>query len=202
MPKLVLPVLSGPVLSVSLTLAFASMLSACDRQSAEPAQQKEAAGENLPGKASGTIDRSHAGSPLPKSIVKDPTGTTLDLASLTGKPVLINLWATWCAPCVVEMPQLNEIAGNRKDDLRLLTISEDMQGAEKVNAFFEEKQLDNLPRWMDPENDLIFAFDGGELPLTIMYDAQGKEVWRITGGFDWTSDPASKLIDEATVRPG
>ncbi|WP_343033257.1 TlpA disulfide reductase family protein [Altericroceibacterium indicum] len=189
------------MLSVSLTLAFASMLSACDRQSAEPAQQKEAAGDNLPAKLSGTVDRSHAGSPLPKNIVKDPTGTTLDLASLTGKPVLINLWATWCAPCVVEMPQLDAIAGERKGDLRLLTISEDMQGAEKVNAFFEEKKFENLPRWMDPENDLIFAFGGGELPLTIMYNAQGKEIWRITGGFDWTSNAAAKLIDEATAKP-
>ncbi|WP_238474001.1 TlpA family protein disulfide reductase [Altericroceibacterium spongiae] len=189
--------LPSPVLSVSLTLAFASLLSACDRQSTEPAQQKEETVKDLPDGTSGTVSRNHAGEPLPDITVSDPSGTTLDLTALKGKPTLINLWATWCAPCIVEMPQLNTIAGERKDHLRVLTISQDLQGAEKVVPFFEQKKFTNLPRWMDPENDLIFAYQGGELPLTILYNAKGEEIWRVTGGFDWSGEKATRLIDEA-----
>ncbi len=182
---------------LSLTCAIALLAGACDRQSAEPAQQQENSAEANAEELTGTLDRTHAGAALPEVTVTDPAGTTLNLAEASGKPMLLNLWATWCAPCVVEMPMLDAIAGEMGDRLRVVTVSEDMKGAEVVVPFFEQKGFANLPHWMDPEMDLAFGFGGGaSLPLTVLYDAEGKEVWRMIGGFDWSSDEARALIEE------
>ena len=182
---------------LSLTCAIALLAGACDRQSAEPAQQQENSAEANAEELTGTLDRTHAGAALPEVTVTDPAGTKLNLAEASGKPMLLNLWATWCAPCVVEMPMLDAIAGEMGDRLRVVTVSEDMKGAEVVAPFFEQKGFANLPHWMDPEMDLAFGFGGGaSLPLTVLYDAEGKEVWRMIGGFDWSSDEARALIEE------
>lgn len=189
--------------SVSLTLAFALLLGGCDRQSAEPAQPQEDSAAQKPDQLSGTVDRNFAGTPIPDVELADPSGTALALAETAGQPVLLNLWATWCAPCVVEMPLLDDLAAELGDDVRVLTVSEDMQGADVVTPFFEEKGYKNLPQWLDPENDLAFAFGGGAaLPLTILYDAQGKEVWRVVGGYDWGSEEARAMITEAAPAGG
>ena len=182
----------------SLTAAFVLVLAGCDRESAEPAQPQgveAAAGEEFTGK----VDRASAGQAIPAVEVTDPNGATLALASLKGKPVLVNLWATWCIPCITEMPLLDELAGELGDSVAVLTISEDIQGAEKVVPFFSERKLARLPQWMDTANALPPAFGASSLPLTVLYDAEGKEVWRVAGGFDWGSAEAREMIAEATT---
>lgn len=188
-----------PVSSVTLlTLTFALFVSGCDRQSEEPAQQEEIAESEFNQELTGTLDRDYAGDPIPAVTVTDPSGATLALAETKGKPVLLNLWATWCAPCVVEMPQLDEMAAKMGDKIQVLTVSQDMKGAEAVAPFFAEKGYKNLPQWLDQKNDLAFSFGGGaSLPLTILYDADGKEVWRMVGGYHWNSPEAYKLVEEA-----
>jgi thiol-disulfide isomerase/thioredoxin len=113
--------------------------------------------------------------------------------------VLVNLWATWCVPCITEMPMLDELAGELGDTVEVLTVSEDFQGAEKVVPFFAEKKFANLPQWMDQPNALPPAFGVNSLPVTVLYDAEGKEVWRVVGGFDWSSAEARELIAEAAA---
>jgi thiol-disulfide isomerase/thioredoxin len=180
----------------SLTAAFALVLAGCDRESAEPAQPEGAAsGEALTGK----VDRSFAGEAMPAIELIDTMGGTLALASLKGKPVLVNLWATWCVPCVTEMPLLDELAGELGEEVKVLTVSEDIQGAEKVVPFFADRELRHLPQWLDPENALPPAYGVASLPLTVLYDAEGKEVWRVAGGFDWSSAEARELITEAAA---
>src|SRR5690606_34089128 len=147
--------------------------------------QESAAEENQSG-LTGTVDRSHAGEALPDITVTHPNGTELLLASLEGEPVLLNLWATWCAPCVIEMPMLDEIAG-MEGTPRVITVSQDLKGADAVNPFFAERGFAHLAPWLDPQNDLSFHYGGGGavLPTTILYGADGKEVLRVIGGFDW-----------------
>lgn len=145
----------------------------------------------------GTIDRSHAGELMPAVAITDPDGTRLNTGALQGGPVLLNLWATWCAPCVVEMPMLDDLAGEFGDALRVVTVSQDLQGAAKVEPFFAEKKFANLQPWLDPENALGFAMEGGVLPTTVLYDSQGREVWRVTGEYDWSSAGAREAIAEA-----
>ena len=179
---------------VSLTCALALVLAGCDRQS-EEAAQPEAAGEQL----AGTIDRSFAGQALPAVELTDPAGATLATAELKGTPVLLNLWATWCVPCVTEMPMLDALAGEFGERVRVVTVSQDMNGAEVVGPFFAQRKFAHLPQWLDPKNALAIAFGGSTgLPLTVFYDAEGKEVFRVAGGYDWSSAEAREAITGAT----
>jgi len=133
---------------------------------------------------------------LPQITLTDAAGQTLDLQSLKGKPLLVNLWATWCAPCIVELPTLDALAGRMEDNVRVLTVSQDMTNTEKVAPFLKERGLERLEPWLDPNSDLPFALGGATLPTTILYDPQGKEVWRYVGENDWASEEAIALISE------
>lgn len=171
-------------------------LSACDREAAVPAQEQA----GLDGKKqslSGVIDDSRAGSLMPAINVTDPAGNQLNLGALQGTPVLVNLWATWCAPCVVEMPMLDELAGDMDGELRVLTVSQDLQGPKQVQPFFAKMQFENLEPWMDPENQFGFALESGVLPTTVLYDGSGQEVWRVVGEYDWSSAETQEAIRAA-----
>ena len=127
----------------------------------------------------------------------DADGKVLDLAAQDG-PVLINLWATWCAPCVVEMPQLDALAEELDGEVRVLTVSQDVRGAEVVTPFFAQRGFARLEPWLDPDAQLSAQFTPeGLLPLTILFDASGKEVLRVAGGYEWDSPEAI-----ATIRTG
>jgi thiol-disulfide isomerase/thioredoxin len=203
-----LSLLKSPIRSVSraqlapCVLALC-LLAGCDRESTDTAQPQQAAGEaGGSEQLGGMLDRSFVGQAIPAVTVTDPAGATLALDDTGGKPTLLNLWATWCAPCVVEMPLLDKLAGELGSDVRVLTVSEDLQGAEAVVPFFEQYDFGNLPQWMDPNNDLAIAYGGGAvLPLTVLYDADGREVWRVIGGYDWASDEARARVTEALRSP-
>ena len=204
-------------------LLLGMVLGGCDRRSAQNGQANAASaneltpgevtpgeatsgevtsGEVAPGGAGETkkyhIDRSKAGSPMPDFVFSDEKGKDVTLQRFEGHPVLINLWATWCAPCVAEMPQLDTIAGDyAKDGLRVLTISQDSMGADKVLPFFNAKGFKHIKPWLDPENRFGFHYGTGLLPTSVLYDAQGKEVARITGALDWEGEEAGTLIEDA-----
>ena len=145
------------------------------------------------------VDRSQRGKPLPAFTLSDPAGKTLVLPEQTGKPLLINLWATWCAPCVAELPTLEALAA--KGQVRVLTVSQDMSDPAKVTQFLAERGGPSLEPWLDPENDLSFHYGSGTLPTTIYYDAQGREVWRFVGEQDWAGEDAAKLLAETAGYP-
>lgn len=136
------------------------------------------------------------GSQLPDFQLKDPAGGELNLASLKGKPALINLWATWCAPCVAELPQLDQLAAENPG-IKVLTVNQDMDKLDKVAAFLAEKGGAKLEPWINPDNSLTFQFGAATLPATVYYDASGREVWRIIGPRDWLDAEAKALIAEA-----
>ncbi len=186
--------------SLLIACLAAGLLTACDTGASDSTQENaNADGTSETIALTGTLNRSFAGEAIPDVTLTDPDGATLDLAALK-EPVLLNLWATWCAPCVVEMPLLDELAADLEGDVRVLTVSEDLRGAEVVVPFFEARDLPNLPRWMDQQNDLAFSYGGGAvLPLTILYDADGREVWRVIGAYDWSSAEAREEVLEGTT---
>ena len=179
-----------------VVLGLALIAGGCDRQTNEESQPRADA-EKSAGAPSGTLDRAQVGKEVPKFLLSDASGKSLDLQTLKGTPLLINLWATWCAPCIVELPMLDEIAGDREGDLRVLTVSQDMNQTEKVGPFLAERGLDRLEPWLDPKSNLTFELGAQTLPTTILYDAKGREVWRYIGGNDWTSTESAQLLDEA-----
>ena len=186
---------------VLCSLAGALLLAGCDRQSGGDAQpqpsQSAPAPSPTPSPSAAKLDRTHKGEPLPAVTLVDPTGETLDLASFQGKPLLINLWATWCAPCIAEMPTLDALIGREEElGMTVLPISQDMGQHDKVVEILRRRKLDRIQPWLDEKGDLGFQY-GGNLPVTVLFDSQGREVWRYTGGNDWTGPAALKLIAEA-----
>jgi thiol-disulfide isomerase/thioredoxin len=146
---------------------------------------------------SGTFDRSHKGEAAPTVSFTAPDGRPVTLASFGGKPLLVNLWATWCAPCVAEMPTLDDAAGRLGTQVRVLTVSQDLDGAAKVGPFFARAKFAHLQPYLDPEVGLSLAYQAN-LPATILYDARGREVWRRLGGYEWNTPEALAAIGEAT----
>jgi thiol-disulfide isomerase/thioredoxin len=194
--------LSSCVLGVLIAPVLA--LAACDSAPAPGAQQASQGESTLEGGAPapgevvpGQISRARAGETIPAITVTDPDGATLELATI-GEPVLLNLWATWCAPCKIEMPMLDNLAGELEGEVRVLTVSQDIQGAEKVVPYFEQEGFANLQPWMDTNTDLGVALaEGGLLPTTVLYDAKGVEVLRVAGDYEWDSEEAIARIREA-----
>ena len=178
--------------------AAACCVAACDNGGEDAAQGNVAPPlESGTIELSGTLDENYAGESIPEITVVNPAGEELVLSEV-GEPVLLNLWATWCAPCVVEMPLLDELAADLQGQVRVLTVSEDMRGAEVVEPFFAERDLPNLPQWLDPDNTLAFTFGGGPvLPLTVLYDAEGNELWRVIGAYDWGTEEARAMLLDA-----
>ncbi len=190
--------LKPAVLGLATLAAF--NLAGCDRQSGDAAQPAEKPVEAGAAAAAGEpvlkqADRSHAGSALPDFTFADPAGRKLTLATLKGKPLLINLWATWCAPCIAELPTLDAVAKSGK--IRVLTVSQDSGDAAKVGQFLADKGVAGLEPWLDPNNELSFHYNTGTLPTTVLYDGKGREVWRFVGENDWSSPESAALIAEA-----
>ena len=150
-----------------------------------------------PGTKTTTFDRSHKGAAAPALAFTGPDGTPVTLAAFRGKPVLLNLWATWCAPCVAEMPTLDAAAKRLDGKVEVLAVSQDLDGAAKVTPFFAQHRFTALKPYLDPKLGLSLAYQAN-LPTTILLDSTGHEVWRRTGGTDWTGADAAKAIAEAS----
>ena len=175
-------------------LLLALLVVGCDKASETQAPEPPPAGRAKT--ETGRLDRSFAGTPAPRSIFEDPAGEAITLADFRGRPLLVNLWATWCPPCIAEMPTLDGLA-ERDKGLQVLAVSEDLNGHDKVDAFFAQRRFANLQPYIDPGLSLMTELKVDTLPTTILYDAEGREVWRMTGMADWEGPRAAQLIVEA-----
>ncbi len=133
----------------------------------------------------------------PRNRFEDSSGNTMRLTQKDEGVILVNIWATWCAPCIVEMPSLDRLAGRGFENFEVLTISMD-DSNEKVDAFFEKHGLENLTRWRDPSMNVAAKINlpgqRGAIPITIIYNRNGDEIARIMGEADWDSEEAIGLI--------
>jgi thiol-disulfide isomerase/thioredoxin len=186
-----------PILLLALSLAGCG----------EAARESNVASPDQPGwsgpqqaQPTGRLDRSNAGKAAPATAFEDPEGAPASLADFRGRPVLLNLWATWCAPCIAEMPTLDRLAAREADRFHVLTVSQDLDGRNKVEAFFAKQGYRNLETWLDPQMALMTELPADTLPTTILYDAQGREVWRVVGMEDWESGRAALLLKEGLER--
>lgn len=159
---------------------------------ASPDEAKPAAS---PAPKAGAIDRSHAGQPAPTLGFVDPNGEAVTLADYRGTPVLLNLWATWCGPCVKELPTLDALATREAGKLTVIPLSQDMDVA-KVAPFFAAKHFHSLKASTDPKMAWVPGV-AANLPTSILFDSQGREVWRTVGDLDWSGPVAAKAIAEA-----
>ena len=122
-------------------------------------------------------------------------GSDMTLADYNGKYVLVNFWATWCAPCRKEMPQLSalqsELGGDR---FQVVTIATGRNARPAMEAFFKEIGVDNLPLHTDPSQALAQSLDVLGLPNSVIIDPDGNEIGRLRGEADWTSESAMAIL--------
>ena len=124
----------------------------------------------------------------------DEAGTAT-LADYEGKVVLVNFWATWCAPCRKEMPALAELQREfGGEHFEVLTIATGRNSPEGIKKFFAEIGVDNLPRHQDPKQALAAQMGIFGLPISVILDAEGREIARLRGDADWSSDSAKAVI--------
>jgi thiol-disulfide isomerase/thioredoxin len=117
------------------------------------------------------------------------------LEDYKGKVVLLNFWATWCAPCRKEMPQLAELQEEfGGDDFEVLTIATGRNSPAGIQKFFDENGITNLPRHQDPKQALAREMAVIGLPITVLLDRDGQEVARLLGDAEWNSDSAKAII--------
>lgn len=118
------------------------------------------------------------------------------LEDYRGKYVLVNFWATWCAPCRTEMPHLSELQAELGgENFEVLTIATGRNSPQGIEKFFAETGITNLPRHQDPKQALASQMGIFGLPITVLLDPEGREIARLRGDANWASDSAKAMIE-------
>lgn len=128
--------------------------------------------------------------PVPGLAVVDGNGRTFQLQDLRGKFVLLNLWATWCPPCLQEMPSLDRLqAGLGGGDFEVVALSVDTgaDSMQKIQAFYTRTGILHLKVYRDVDGAAIFQLKAVGVPTTLLLDRQGNEIGRMSGTAEWDS---------------
>lgn len=133
--------------------------------------------------------------PVPDTPFLDTAGRALDLSAFEGRVVLLNFWATWCAPCIREMPTLDRLqAALGGPAFTVLVVSEDRGGAKVAVPFLDKLGIERLSTHLDRKGELARAFGLLGLPTTILIDRAGREIGRLQGPAEWDAPEAGELI--------
>ena len=135
--------------------------------------------------------------PLPPLAFVDGDGKAVDLAQRRGKVVLLNIWATWCAPCRREMPSLDRLQASLGGDgfeVVALSIDQGAGGLAAVKAFYAELGLRHLRVYHDAAGQSGFELGVAGVPATFLVDREGREIGRLVGPAEWDGAEAVSLI--------
>ncbi|WP_287886014.1 TlpA disulfide reductase family protein [Paracoccus sp. (in: a-proteobacteria)] len=138
--------------------------------------------------------------PVPATAFTDPEGGTHSLADWQGKVVLLNFWATWCAPCREEMPSLDALQAEMGgENFEVVAIAAGHNPPPAVRKFLDEEGITHLPVHLDPRQQLAREMGVMGMPVTVLIDREGNEIARLIGGADWSSEAAKELVRQATA---
>ncbi|TQF79293.1 TlpA family protein disulfide reductase [Elioraea sp. Yellowstone] len=139
---------------------------------------------------------------LAEAAFRDEGGAEWRLADFAGRGLVVNLWATWCPPCVAEMPALDRLAALvREEGIEVLALSQDRGGAEVVRRFYARTGVHRLGIWLDPRGAAARAWGVRGLPTTLIIDRAGLEAARLEGPAEW-DEPALAERIRGLVVPG
>ena len=134
--------------------------------------------------------------PLPDLQFVNGSGAEVSLASFRGKIVLLNVWATWCAPCREEMPALDKLqAALGSDKFQVVALAVDKSGIEGAKKFLADIKAERLEPYADPTAKEGTRLKVIGMPTTILIDAEGREIGRLIGPAHWDSPEARRLIE-------
>ena len=126
---------------------------------------------------------------------KDQQQNPVNLKQYQGKLVMVNLWATWCAPCIKEIPAMQAIKDRNQDkDFALVPISID-EDPNNIKPFFKEHGFEDYATWIDPEKNIDYIMPADLLPASFILDGQGNLVGFVRGYIDWTDDGIQPYLD-------
>lgn len=138
---------------------------------------------------------------LAEVMFTDATGATRTLADFRGRTVLLNLWATWCAPCRDEMPALDRLEAELGSDaFEVVALAVDRTGPEAARKFLDSVKVQNLKLYSDTTTRSGSALKAVGLPTTILIDPEGREIGRLPGPADWDSEAAKTLIRQTLAQ--
>jgi thiol-disulfide isomerase/thioredoxin len=134
--------------------------------------------------------------PAPEVEFLDAEGNAVTLQDFRGQVVVLNLWATWCAPCRREMPSLDRLQAKLGgDDLQVVALSQDRgESLDKIREFYDEVGVEHLAIYRDPKASVARALRAPGLPTTVVIDGDGREVGRVLGDAEWDGDGAVELL--------
>ncbi|SDG46834.1 Thiol-disulfide isomerase or thioredoxin [Limimonas halophila] len=132
----------------------------------------------------------------PDVAFKTREGERVTLADFEGEVLVLNFWATWCAPCVEEMPTLEALHTDMRDaGVHVLAVSQDRGGMDAVGPFLKNRvDVPELPIYLDSDGKLARAFDVRAMPTTFVLDAEGRVIGNVTGPLDWNSDNVQAFL--------
>lgn len=131
----------------------------------------------------------------------DTNGKRVTLGDFHGTPVLLNVWAKWCAPCIIELPTLKDLqkkVGSQM--LRVVTVAVDEPDGEKVRNFLANRGWQDLPAYYDPKNELAGFFKIKSIPVSVLIDRNGFAVVRVDAPVDWYTDLAINLLQTTILQ--
>ncbi len=133
--------------------------------------------------------------PISSSIFEDFLGNKIDLKNFQGKLIIINFWATWCAPCKEEMPSLDNLYQNSDfENLKIFAVNVESPNYEKTKKFFSDLKIKKLEIFFDKKFNLIKNFKLRGVPTTILINKNGKEFARIVGSIDFQNKKFIKWL--------
>ena len=147
------------------------------------------------GDLAGHLTMTEPPAPPPDIVFVSVDGGEHHLTEFVGHGMVINLWATWCVPCVAEMPSLAALSKTlAPDDIAVLPLSSDRGGVKVVEAFYPDHAIMGLPVLLDPKGAAARAWSAHGIPTSLIIDRKGRERARLEGSADWSTPAAAETV--------